>query len=270
MRFGDFVAVDHVTFRIARGEIFGFLGSNGCGKTTTMKMLTGLLPASEGRAWLFGQPVDATDIETRRRVGYMTQSFSLYTELTVRQNLLLHAQLFSVPAERIDGACRGDGATVRSRRHHGHPPGLPAARPAATPPAGGGNDPRAGAPDPRRADLGRRPGGARRLLAHSRGAVAPRRGHDLRLHALHERGGALRPHLAHARRPCAGERRAGGVDREARARRPWKRRSSPISRTPRRRCTSRRPHWSRSRPAVPRWCPIAGTPGEGSSTSAAC
>jgi ribosome-dependent ATPase len=103
MRFGDFVAVDHVSFRIARGEIFGFLGSNGCGKTTTMKMLTGLLPASEGRAWLFGQPVDATDIETRRRVGYMTQSFSLYSELTVRQNLLLHAELFSVPAEKIDG-----------------------------------------------------------------------------------------------------------------------------------------------------------------------
>jgi ribosome-dependent ATPase len=58
MRFGDFVAVDNVSFRIARGEIFGFLGSNGCGKTTTMKMLTGLLPASEGHAWLFGQPVD--------------------------------------------------------------------------------------------------------------------------------------------------------------------------------------------------------------------
>jgi ribosome-dependent ATPase len=53
MRFGDFVAVDHVSFRIRRGEIFGFLGSNGCGKTTTMKMLTGLLPASEGQAWLF-------------------------------------------------------------------------------------------------------------------------------------------------------------------------------------------------------------------------
>jgi ribosome-dependent ATPase len=103
MRFGDFVAVDHVSFRIARGEIFGFLGSNGCGKTTTMKMLTALLPASDGRAWLFGQPVDATGIETRRRVGYMTQSFSLYSELTVRQNLVLHARLFSVPAEKIEG-----------------------------------------------------------------------------------------------------------------------------------------------------------------------
>lgn len=86
MRFGSFVAVDHVNFRIPRGEIFGFLGSNGCGKSTTMKMLTGLLPASEGEAWLFGQPVDPKDIDTRRRVGYMSQAFSLYNELTVRQN----------------------------------------------------------------------------------------------------------------------------------------------------------------------------------------
>ncbi len=102
MRFGDFTAVDHVSFRIGRGEIFGFLGSNGCGKTTTMKMLTGLLPASEGEAWLFGQKVNPHDIETRRRVGYMTQGFSLYSELTVRQNLELHARLFQVPAGAID------------------------------------------------------------------------------------------------------------------------------------------------------------------------
>ena len=102
MRFGDFVAVDHVSFRIARGEIFGFIGSNGCGKTTTMKMLTGLLPASEGKAWLFGKPVNSHDIDTRRRVGYMTQSFSLYGELTVRQNLVLHARLFGMPEERIE------------------------------------------------------------------------------------------------------------------------------------------------------------------------
>ena len=99
MRFGDFTAVDHVNFRIRRGEIFGFLGSNGCGKSTTMKMLTGLLPASEGRASLFGRAVDPHDIDTRRRVGYMSQAFSLYGELTVRQNLVLHAQLFHVPAE---------------------------------------------------------------------------------------------------------------------------------------------------------------------------
>ncbi|HKQ45556.1 MAG TPA: ribosome-associated ATPase/putative transporter RbbA [Rhizomicrobium sp.] len=93
-KFGTFTAVDHVNFRIERGEIFGFLGSNGCGKTTTMKMLTGLLPPTEGTALLFGQPVKGGDVESRRRVGFMTQAFSLYTELTVRQNLMLHARLF--------------------------------------------------------------------------------------------------------------------------------------------------------------------------------
>ncbi|MGE0578147.1 MAG: ribosome-associated ATPase/putative transporter RbbA [Reyranella sp.] len=101
MRFGDFVAVDHVDLRIERGEIFGFLGSNGCGKTTTMKMLTGLLPPSEGEARLFGRAVDVRDFETRRRVGYMSQSFSLYSELTVRENLDLHARLFRLPEETI-------------------------------------------------------------------------------------------------------------------------------------------------------------------------
>ncbi len=102
LRFGDFVAVDNVSFRIRRGEIFGFLGSNGCGKTTTMKMLTGLLPASEGQAWLFGREVSPRDIDTRRRVGYMSQAFSLYSELTVRQNLVLHARLFGVAEQEIN------------------------------------------------------------------------------------------------------------------------------------------------------------------------
>nr|WP_298249814.1 ribosome-associated ATPase/putative transporter RbbA [uncultured Halomonas sp.] len=99
-RFGDFTAVDRVDFRIPRGEIFGFLGSNGCGKSTTMKILTGLLPASEGEAELFGQRVDAQDLSTRRRVGYMSQAFSLYGELSVRQNLSLHARLFQLPQAR--------------------------------------------------------------------------------------------------------------------------------------------------------------------------
>jgi ribosome-dependent ATPase len=99
-RFGDFTAVDRVSFSIERGEIFGFLGSNGCGKTTTMKMLTGLLTPSEGEATLFGEPAHAVDISSRRRVGYMSQSFSLYAELTVRQNLELHARLFHLPRER--------------------------------------------------------------------------------------------------------------------------------------------------------------------------
>jgi ribosome-dependent ATPase len=95
--FGDFVAVDNVSFTIERGEIFGFLGSNGSGKTTTMKMLTGLLPATAGEAWIFGRSIDATDLSLRSRVGYMSQSFSLYSELTVRQNLRLHARLFHLP-----------------------------------------------------------------------------------------------------------------------------------------------------------------------------
>lgn len=77
-RFGDFTSVDHVGFVIPKGEIFGFLGSNGCGKSTTMKMLTGLLEPTEGQATLLGQPIDASDINTRKRVGYMSQAFSLY------------------------------------------------------------------------------------------------------------------------------------------------------------------------------------------------
>ncbi len=99
-RFGDFTAVDRVNFTIERGEIFGFLGSNGCGKTTTMKMLTGLLPPSAGEALLFGTALDASDMNSRYRVGYMSQSFSLYTELTVRQNLELHARIFHLPAQK--------------------------------------------------------------------------------------------------------------------------------------------------------------------------
>ena len=89
-----------MNFTIERGEIFGFLGSNGCGKTTTMKMLTGLLPPSAGEALLFGKPLDANDMNSRYRVGYMSQSFSLYTELTVRQNLDLHARIFHLPAKK--------------------------------------------------------------------------------------------------------------------------------------------------------------------------
>ncbi len=102
-QFGDFVAVDHVSFKIARGEIFGFLGSNGCGKSTTMKMLVGFLPATSGSCKLFGQPMGSSDMQARRNVGYMTQAFSLYGELTVGQNLELHAQLYHLPPEKIAG-----------------------------------------------------------------------------------------------------------------------------------------------------------------------
>ncbi len=109
--FGDFVAVDKVNFSIVRGEIFGFVGSNGCGKTTTMKMLTGLLPATSGDAWLFGKHLEGSDAGTRERVGYMAQSFSLYSELTVRQNLVLQSHLFHLPARQI--RARVDGLVSR-------------------------------------------------------------------------------------------------------------------------------------------------------------
>ncbi|WP_242593762.1 ribosome-associated ATPase/putative transporter RbbA [Corallococcus exiguus] len=99
-RFGTFTAVDHVTLSIERGEIFGFLGSNGCGKSTTMKMLTGLLPPTEGTAKLFGSSVDAGSMEVRKNLGYMTQAFSLYGELSVQQNLVLHARLYHLPPDK--------------------------------------------------------------------------------------------------------------------------------------------------------------------------
>ena len=98
VRFGGFTAVHGVSFNIERGEIFGFLGSNGCGKTTTMQALTGLLPATSGSVLLFGKPVGIGDMRTPARVGCMSQSFSLHAELTVRQNLDLHAHLFHLPA----------------------------------------------------------------------------------------------------------------------------------------------------------------------------
>src|SRR5262245_37254162 len=99
-QFGTFTAVDHVTLSIERGEIFGFLGSNGCGKSTTMKMLTGLLPPTEGTATLFGQSVEAGSMEVRKNLGYMTQAFSLYGEMTIRQNLALHARLYHLPPDK--------------------------------------------------------------------------------------------------------------------------------------------------------------------------
>jgi ribosome-dependent ATPase len=102
-KFGDFTAVDNVSFTIPRGEIFGFVGSNGCGKTTTMKMLTGLLHPTDGEAYLFGNSIETGSIELKKRIGYMSQMFSLYGELTVRQNLDMHAHLFDLPASEVPG-----------------------------------------------------------------------------------------------------------------------------------------------------------------------
>lgn len=95
-QFGGAQVVDDVSFSIHRGEIFGFLGSNGCGKTTTMKMLTGLLPPTSGEATLLNKPVTQTDDVTKKKVGYVSQLFSLYEELSVIENLRLHARLYQM------------------------------------------------------------------------------------------------------------------------------------------------------------------------------
>lgn len=96
-RFGNFTAVDRINLQICRREIFGFIGPNGSGKTTTMKMLTGLLPPTSGTIRILGDDVSFGSTLWRRRLGYMSQSFSLYTELTVGQNLRMHARLFDIP-----------------------------------------------------------------------------------------------------------------------------------------------------------------------------
>ena len=100
-RFGDFTAVDHVSFDVARGEIFGFLGPNGAGKTTTIRMLTGLLLPSEGGVVVAGVPIPAGRAQVRERIGYMSQKFSLYGDLTVEENVTLFAGLYGVVGERF-------------------------------------------------------------------------------------------------------------------------------------------------------------------------
>jgi ABC-2 type transport system ATP-binding protein len=101
-RFGDFTAVDAVTFDVAPGEIFGFLGPNGAGKTTTIKMLTGLLAPSEGEGRVAGLDITRERGGIRRRIGYMSQRFSLYPDLTVRENIDLFGGLYGVRGPALD------------------------------------------------------------------------------------------------------------------------------------------------------------------------
>jgi ABC-type multidrug transport system ATPase subunit len=100
-RFGHFTAVNDVSFRVEKGEIFGFLGPNGSGKTTVIKMLTGLLPLSEGSAWVEGLDVRADAEAVRERIGYMSQKFSLYDDLTVAENLQFYGRIYSLPPARL-------------------------------------------------------------------------------------------------------------------------------------------------------------------------
>lgn len=100
-RFKDFIAVDAVSFAVAPGEVFGFLGPNGAGKTTTIRMLCGILPPTAGRALVGGVDVAAEPERIRSRIGYMSQRFSLYTDLTVRENLSLYAGIYGIPERRV-------------------------------------------------------------------------------------------------------------------------------------------------------------------------
>jgi ABC-type multidrug transport system ATPase subunit len=100
-RFGAFTAVNGVSFRVEKGEIFGFLGPNGSGKTTVIKMLTGLLPLSSGSAWVEGLDVRVDSEGVRERIGYMSQNFSLYFDLTVAENLQFYGRIYGLQPARL-------------------------------------------------------------------------------------------------------------------------------------------------------------------------
>jgi ABC-type multidrug transport system ATPase subunit len=100
-RFGQFTAVNDVSFQVQRGEIFGFLGPNGSGKTTVIKMLTGLLPLTAGKAVVEGIDVSIDPEAVRQNIGYMSQRFSLYDDLTVTENLQFYGRIYGLPPERL-------------------------------------------------------------------------------------------------------------------------------------------------------------------------
>jgi len=99
--FGDFTAVDHISFEVGRGEIFGFLGANGAGKTTAMRMLTGLLVPTEGEATVAGFDVYSQAEQIKKQIGYMSQKFSLYEDLTVRENIRLYGGIYGLADQQI-------------------------------------------------------------------------------------------------------------------------------------------------------------------------
>jgi ABC-2 type transport system ATP-binding protein len=112
-RFGAFTAVDAIAFDVAVGEVFGFLGANGAGKTTAIKMLIGLLAPSEGEARVAGADVRTQPDQVRRRIGYMSQRFSLYEDLTARENIALYGGIYGLDDAAI--AARGEALLAELR-----------------------------------------------------------------------------------------------------------------------------------------------------------
>lgn len=100
-KFGDFTAVDHISFEVQKGEVFGFLGANGAGKTTAMRMLTGLLIPTEGEAAVAGFDVYEEAEKIKGQIGYMSQKFSLYEDLTVKENIRLYGGIYGLPDRLI-------------------------------------------------------------------------------------------------------------------------------------------------------------------------
>src|SRR5437762_12188290 len=117
--FGDFVAVDHVSFDVRRGEIFGFLGSNGAGKSTPIRMLCGLLKPTSGSATVDGIDVGRDPEGVKRRIGYMSQRFSLYERLTVDQNIRFFGGIYGLTPDKLDARRRFvlEMAGLESREH---------------------------------------------------------------------------------------------------------------------------------------------------------
>jgi ABC-2 type transport system ATP-binding protein len=100
-KFGSFTAVDHISFQVRKGEIFGFLGANGAGKTTAMRMLTGLSKATSGKAFVAGFDINTQSEQIKKTIGYMSQKFALYDDLKVWENIRLYAGIYGVPHKQI-------------------------------------------------------------------------------------------------------------------------------------------------------------------------
>ncbi len=214
--FGTFTAVDHISFEVQRGELFGLLGPNGAGKTTTFRMLCGLLPVTSGTLHVAGADLRTARASARQHIGYVAQKFSLYGQLSVGENLSFLRQRLR-PARRKKAPSHRLGAqAVRARRLQGSAERPASRRVQATPCDGDRAPARAGDIVPGRAHQRRRSPGASRVLASDHRACRTGR-HRRRDHALHGRSRVLRscrdprrgPHLrpghhCGAAKPCAG------------------------------------------------------------------